>query len=106
LGAGDEHRHHQNMKLEQDGGRKGVENFIITFGRQGSSSTGRTPRGGRATQTRNGILIIADLAGSTRHARHLGTITGNAGPRKQSGGRSGGTLEDRSDRGRGTIQTV
>jgi hypothetical protein len=43
---------------------------------------------------------------STKHARHLGTTTGNTGPRKRPGGHNGGSNEDVSDRGRVTIQTV
>jgi hypothetical protein len=37
---------------------------------------------------------------STRHARHLGTTTGNAGPRKRLGGHKRGSQEDGSDRRR------
>jgi hypothetical protein len=44
---------------------------------------GRRVRGESDMQTRNGNLIIADLAGRTRHARHLGTTTGNVGPRRR-----------------------
>jgi hypothetical protein len=85
-GAGDDPQHHHPTKTRAVRCEKcGMGSFIISVGRRGSSSTGRRPRGGSDMQTRNGNLIIADLVGSTRHARHLGTTTGNAGPRKQLG---------------------
>jgi hypothetical protein len=63
---------------------------------------GRKLRGGSDIQTRNGNLIIADLVGSTRRVRLLGTTTGNAGPRRQSRG----AQEDGIDRRSWTNQTV
>jgi hypothetical protein len=64
------------------------------------------PGGGSDMQTRNENLIIADLVRSTRHARHLGTTAGKAGPRKRLGGHHGGIQEDGSNRSRCTIHTV
>jgi hypothetical protein len=73
------------------------ENFIITVGRRGSSSRGRRPMGGSDMQTRSGNLVIADLVGSTRHARYLGTRAGGAGPRKRL---------SRVDKGRGVESSL
>jgi hypothetical protein len=78
--TGEEGQHNHNMKPEQYGVRNANGN-IITVGRRGSSSMGRRLRGGSDMQTRNGNLI-SDLVGNTRPARHLGTTTGNVGPRK------------------------
>jgi hypothetical protein len=36
-------------------------------------------------------LVIADLVGSTRHARHMLTTTKTAGPRRRLGERNWGT---------------
>jgi hypothetical protein len=76
--------------------------FVITVGRRGSKRL----RGGNDTQMRNGNLIITDLVRSTRHARYLGTTTGNTGPTRRLGGHNRGTQEDGSDRRRWTSQTV
>jgi hypothetical protein len=69
----------------------------------GGSNTGTRLRGGRDMQTRNMNLIIPDLVGSTRHAWHLGTTTGNAGPRERLGVHNWRTQEGRRDGGRWTI---
>jgi hypothetical protein len=57
-------------------------------------------------QTRNENLVIAGLVRSTRHTRHLGTTTGNAGANGRLGGHNWGAQEDGSDRRRWTSQTV
>jgi hypothetical protein len=69
----------------------------------GGSNTGTRLRGGRDMQTRNVNLIIPELAGSTRHARHLGTTTGNAGLREWLGVHNGRTQEGGRDGGRWII---
>jgi hypothetical protein len=51
--------------------------------------------------TRNVKLGIADLVGSTRHARHMWNTTKTAGPRRRLGGHNRGTQEEGSDRAGG-----
>jgi hypothetical protein len=70
--AGKEPQHHHNMKSEQADVRNVEWERQHHCQQARQQQHNRRPRGGSDMQTRNGNLIIVDLAGSTRHARRLG----------------------------------
>jgi hypothetical protein len=74
-GAEEEPQHDHNTKPEQYGVRN-VEWELHHHCQQAREQQhGQKAEGESGMQTRNGNLVIADLVGSTRHARHLGTLS-------------------------------